>query len=111
MRIRTHMPAHMQAALSALQAHKLRPDWPKPLHRLAHAQLGAGRFEAAIAACMAGESLVAASSEGLTEFSSLWDEAAVAAALQGNLAGYSGTQLEVEMRVSVCVRVGGMLTC
>jgi hypothetical protein len=84
------------AAAAALRARALRPGWPKPLHRLAEAQLAAGNFAAAVAACRAGErGLLAVSSEGRTEFSPLLDRLAVAAAAAGSLAGFDGRDLEV----------------
>ncbi|PRW57622.1 tetratricopeptide repeat 1 [Chlorella sorokiniana] len=83
------------AVVDAQRAHRLLPSWPKPLYRLAQAQLALGRWEEAVATCNKGHALAPQSSEGKSEFTPLLDTVAVTAARAGSLAGYDGMQLEV----------------
>ncbi|GAB4818117.1 hypothetical protein N2152v2_005163 [Parachlorella kessleri] len=84
-----------EAAADAMEAHRLLPSWPKPLYRLAQAQLALGQFAAAVGHCLEGEALSKKSSEGHTEFTPLLDRIAVTAARSGSPAGYTGLLLEV----------------
>jgi hypothetical protein len=77
------------ALQSASQAHSLNPSWPKPLHHIARAYLHLNNPRAAVKACLDGEKLVPISSEGLSEFTALMEEAVVAAQW------YDGIELEV----------------
>ena len=86
----------------AQRAHVLCPRWAKPLHRLAAAQLAAGRAAAAVASCRAGEALSAPSAGGRSDFGSLLDRAAVVGMLCGNAAGFDGVQLEVRWAALGC---------
>jgi tetratricopeptide (TPR) repeat protein len=86
------------AVATAQKACALRPSWPKPLYRLAEAQLCCGKLSAAAATCSKGHSLLLnhASSEGYTDFTPMLDRIAIAAAIQGNYRiGFPGRQLEV----------------
>ena len=55
--------AHSQAIVDAKEAHRLFPVWPKPLYRLAQAQLALGQYAAAVGACLKGEGLSKKDSE------------------------------------------------
>lgn len=94
------------AATAAQQAHRLNPTWAKPLHWLAQSRLELGDFVGAVAACKVGEKLVGRNSEGLTEFSGLLGRVAVAGAKQGDLAGYDGLHLEVQLFLFLFVLLG-----
>jgi len=83
------------AASDASSAAELRPQWPKPLYRLAQARLGLGEYPAAVAAARRGETLLEASGDCSREFAPLLDKIAVVAALNGSLAGFDGRLLEV----------------
>lgn len=85
----------LQAAADAGEAHRLLPAWPKPLFRLAQAQLALGMWAPAAMACLKGESLSKKDSEGRTEFTPLLDRLAVTAAAHGSPAGFTGILLEV----------------
>lgn len=85
----------LQAAADAGEAHRLLPAWPKPLFRLAQAQLALGMWAPAAMACLKGESLSKKDSEGHTEFTPLLDRLAVTAAAHGSPAGFTGILLEV----------------
>jgi Right handed beta helix region len=97
------------ATIAAKQAHTLRPDWPRPLHRLADAHLLCGQYIEAVQACQKGEILCQdhRNSDGHTEFTPVLDRIALKAASSssassyrgggggGALVGFTGRQLEV----------------
>lgn len=58
-------PSSLQAIEDANEAHRLFPAWPKPLYRLAQAQLALGLFAPAVGACLKGESVAALFALGL----------------------------------------------
>ena len=64
-------------------------------HALAQAQLGLGRFKAAVLSARAGERLLKLKADRTTEFSLLLDQIAAVAALQGDYTAFDGRVLEV----------------
>ena len=102
------------AISAAKQAHALRPDWTRPLHRVAEAYLLSGHYIEALRACQKGEILCQYNrdSEGHTEFTPVLDRISLQAAAsnggRSNIAtttsssssscssvGFTGRQLEV----------------
>jgi hypothetical protein len=95
------------AITAAKQAHALRPDWTRPLHRLAEAYLITGNYKEAVQACQKGEIICqdCRNSEGHTEFTPLLDKITLQAATSTSssssssttttVAGFTGRQLEV----------------
>jgi len=79
----------------ANKAHALQPSSTKPLHRLAEAHFRSFKYQSAVSACLRGENLCTANSEGHTQFTPLLDQIAVEAASQGSFVGFPGRQLEV----------------
>lgn len=97
--LRLNRPSDAMSA--AKQAHTLRPDWTRPLHRMAEACLLSGNYIKAVQACQKGEILCRdyRNSEGHTEFTPVLDRIALRAAASNgdttNFVGFTGRQLEV----------------
>ncbi|RMZ53297.1 hypothetical protein APUTEX25_004785 [Auxenochlorella protothecoides] len=85
--------AAAKAAAACERAHQLRPDWHKPLFRLARARQALGQWAAAAAAARRGTQL--AGPADVPSFQALQDEVAVSAFVAGSLAGFGGARLEV----------------
>lgn len=83
------------AAEHSERAAKLDPEWPKPLYRLAQAQMELGLYRGAMMTCRKGEAVLDAKKDNSREFAPLMDKIAYVAALNGSLAGFDGRILEV----------------
>lgn len=71
------------------------PGLIKAHHTLAQAQLGLGRFKAAMQSARGGERLLNLKADRTTEFTILMDQIAMAGALQGDYAAFDGRILQV----------------
>lgn len=83
------------AAEHSEKAATLDPEWPKPLYRLAQAQMELGLYRGAMMTCRKGEAILDAKKDNSREFAPLMDKIAYVAALNGSLAGFDGRILEV----------------
>ena len=83
------------AAADAHSACVACPDWPKPRHRLAEAQLALGCYSLAMKACREGERLAVKADDHSRPFDNLMDVVAMRAAREGSLAGFDGRVIYV----------------
>lgn len=80
----------------AEEAHRILPEWTKPLSRLAELYMNKGDYVAALDACEKCERLCRASSTGRTEFTALHDTIVVMGSQMGQSdAMFRGRRLEV----------------
>jgi tetratricopeptide (TPR) repeat protein len=89
------MNKYPSAIEAARRAAEFSPKWTKPYHRMAEAYLRNENYAAAVGACRKGEALCQLSSDGLSEFTGLYDKIVVLAAASGHDYVYSGRRLEV----------------
>lgn len=81
--------------LDAKAAIEQDPALTKAHHTLAQAQLGLGRFKAAMQSARGGERLLNLKADRTTDFTILMDQIAMAGALKGDYAAFDGRVLQV----------------